>query len=150
MIILMRKVCLGTRGTDPVNRMYWIDGNSGEVVAKIVDQSVDVKHKIIYTDAVKNAIKDYPNLITLHTHPSSMPPSPDDFNTFFQKNYSISLVICHDGTVYQYRSSQMISEELFGLYMKGYIESGYDERNAQIMTLTRIKRNYDIDFWEVI
>ena len=71
-------------------------------------------------------------------------------DTLVQKNYSISLVICHDGTVYQYRSSQMISEKLFGLYMKGYIESGYDERNAQIMTLTRIKRNYDIDFWEVI
>ena len=130
--------------------MYWIDGDTGEVVAKVIDQSVDIKHKIIYTDAVKNAIKDHPNLITLHTHPSSMPPSPDDFNTCFQKGYVISLVICHDGTIYQYRSNQMFSEELFGLYMKGYIENGYDEKDAQIMTLTKIKRNYDIDFWEVI
>ena len=47
----------------------------------------------------KSAIDGYTGLITLHTHPSSMPPSINDFNTYHQRKYGISLVICHDGTI---------------------------------------------------
>ena len=36
----------------------------------------------MYTDRVINSITDKENLITLHNHPASMPPSPDDFSVF--------------------------------------------------------------------
>ena len=136
----------GTRTED----MYWIDGDTGEIVAKITDQSTEIEQEIVYTESVKKAIEGRKNLITLHTHPSSMPPSVEDFNAYFQNEYSISLVICHDGTIYQYQCFQRISIELFDLYMRRYIEEGYDDKDAQIKALTAMKRSYDFDFWEVL
>ena len=136
----------GTRTED----MYWINGETGEIVAKIIDQPVEIKQKIIYTDAVKNAIEGHSNLITLHTHPASLPPSPEDFNAYYQNGYGISLVICHNGTIYQYESKQIINERLFGLYVRRYLLDGYDEKDAQIKALMNIRRNHNIDFWEVI
>ena len=65
-------------------------------------------------------------------------------------DYRASLVLCHDGTIYQYESNQKISEDLFDIYMKRFLEDGYSEKESQIKSLTAIKRNFDIDFWEVI
>lgn len=136
----------GTRIED----MYWIDRDTGEVVAKIIDQTDNVKQKVVYTDAVKRAIENHQNLITLHTHPASMPPSPDDFNAYMQNGYVMSLVICHDGTIYQYESKQLINERLFAMYVQRYILEGYEEKDAQLKALTVIRHNHNIDFWEVI
>lgn len=146
----LAKEMLFHRSGTQTEDMYWIDGDTGEIIAKVIDQSLDIKHNVIYTDAVKNSIKGRKNLITIHTHPSSMPPSPADFNAFYQNHYKASLVLCHDGTVYQYESNQKISEDLFDIYMKRFLESGYSDMESQIKSLTAIKRNFDIDFWEVI
>ena len=54
----------GTRIED----MYWIDRDMGKVVAKIIDQTDEIKQKVIYTDAVKRAIENHQNLITVIRH----------------------------------------------------------------------------------
>ena len=146
----LAKEMLFHRSGTHIEDMYWLDADTGEIVASVTNQSSDIRHKIIYTEAVKRAIEGCDNLITLHTHPASMPPSPDDFNAYYQNGYGISLVICHDGTVYQYKSNQKISEILFALRETEFIERGYDERDAQISALNVIKRSYDSDFWEVL
>ena len=146
----LAKEMLFHRSGTHIEDMYWLDGDTGDVVASITKQPDDILHKIIYTDTIKKAIEGRENLITLHTHPASMPPSPGDFNTYYQNGYGISLVICHDGTIFQYESNQMISEELFALREAEFIERGYGERDAQISALKVIKRSYDIDFWEVL
>ena len=136
----------GTRVED----MYWIDGDTGDVIAKIIDQPSDITQHVIYTDAVRKAIERYDNIITLHNHPASMPPSPDDFNSYFQKKYNISLVLCHDGTIFQYESFQMLNEGIYDLYIKKYLLRGYTERDAQLKALISMKRNFRFDYWEVI
>ena len=145
---LSKEILFHRSGTQTED-MYWIDGETGEVVTRVIDQSLDIKHKIVYTDAVKKAISGYKNLITIHNHPSSMPPSINDFNTYHQRGYGISLVICHDGTIYQYRSEQWVREKLCDMYVASSIMEGYDEREAQIIALNKIKENHKIDFWEV-
>ena len=80
---LAKEMLLHRSGTQ-IEDMYWIDADTGETVACVTNQKDDIKQKIIYTDAVKRAIEGRENLITMHTHPASLPPSPNDFNAYYQ------------------------------------------------------------------
>lgn len=127
--------------------MYWIDGTTGEVVAKTLDEQQE--RKITYTDAILKAIANKNNIIAVHTHPNSMPPSIADFNSAFEHGYSLGLIICHDGTVYAYLSGQIISGKLYEIYIKRFIQMGHTEKEAQLLALDEIKRSYNVDYWEV-
>ena len=127
--------------------MYWIDGETGKAVAKALDEKIE--RKITYTSDILKAIAHRDNLITIHTHPNSMPPSIADFNSVFEHGYSMGLVICHNGTVYAYSSRQIIPSKLHEIYVDDFIQMGNTEKDAQLKALNEIKRNYDIDFWEV-
>ena len=131
--------------------MYWFDGDTGDIVAKALDELEE--KKIEYTPSISKAINGRNNLITMHTHPNSMPPSIADFNSCFKHNYGQSLVICHNGTVYSYSSNQKIPEKLYDIYIKKFgINGNTDketEKDAQLKTLLQISRNYSINFKEV-
>jgi hypothetical protein len=127
--------------------MYWIDLDSVSIVAKEVNSVIP--KKIEYSDATKKTISEYNNLLTIHTHPDSFPPSIDDFNSNYDHSYVIGLVICHDGRVYMYSANERINEDYYKLVVEGYIKNGYNEDEAQISALLEIQRNFDIDFKEV-
>ena len=131
--------------------MYWIDGDTGEIVAKALDE--EEEEKIEYTPSISKAINGRDNLITMHTHPNSMPPSMADFNSCFKHSYGQSLVLCHDGIVYSYTSNQKVPEKLYDIYIKKFgINGNTDketEKDAQLKTLLQISRNYSINFKEV-
>lgn len=131
--------------------MYWIDPVTGDIVASALDEKEE--EKIEYTPSISKAIKGRNNLITMHTHPSSMPPSMADFNSCFKHSYGQSLVICHNGTVYSYTSNQKVPEKLYDIYIKKFgINGNTDketEKDAQLKTLLQISRNYSINFKEV-
>lgn len=132
--------------------MYWIDGTTGEVVAKALNEKVI--EEVNYTKSIFNTINGKTNLITMHTHPNSMPPSIADFNSCFEHNYAICIVICHDGTIYNYISNQKVPDKLYEIYIKKFRNNGdintETEKIAQFMALEQIKRNYNISFQEVI
>ncbi len=127
--------------------MYWIGIENGEIVLAVTD-SVD-EHAIAYTDTIRKAIKGNRNLVTLHTHPSSMPPSIDDFNSSYRNGYQVGFVACHDGKVFRYSSKQEISKELYNLYVNEYIDSGLSEYDAQLQTIVKLSENHAISFEEV-
>lgn len=147
-LYLKAKEMLFHRSGTLLEDMYWIDGTTGEVIAKALDEKKE--EKIDYTASVLKTIQDRCNLITMHTHPNSMPPSIADFNSCFKHNYVTCLVICHDGTVYQYISSQKVPPALQDIYVQDFLKTTHNERDAQIMALKKIKENYDINFQEVI
>ena len=133
--------------------MYWIDGDTGEIVAKALNEKVI--EEVNYTKSIFNAINGKTNLITMHTHPNSMPPSIADFNSCFLHNYVACFVICHNGVIYSYTSSQKVPDRLYRLYINNYkndayINSAEIEREAQFEALKQIRRSYKIDFVEVI
>ena len=111
------------------------------------------EEKIEYTKSIFKAINGKDNLVTMHTHPHSMPPSIADFNSCFKHNYAVCLVICHDGTIYSYTSAQRVPDDLYQLYVKEFRNNRNTkedaERNAQLAALTQISRNYKIHFQEV-
>lgn len=141
------KEMLKHRSGTKIEDMCWIDGNTGKIVASIMNEQQE--ERIIYTEAVLKAISGNDNLIALHTHPSSMPPSVADFNSTFRNGYDISIVLCHDGKIFQYVSKEEINSRLYAQYIQRYIREGYAEYDAQLWALEKLKENYDIDFWEV-
>ena len=143
------KTALKHRSGTELEDMYWIDGDTGKIIAKEIN-SVEPR-KVYYSDATKKNISAYKhgNVITIHTHPSSMPPSVSDFNSCFNNNYKCGYVVCHNGKLYAYESRQNLSERLYDAYLGKFIRQGLDEFDAQFRTLEKLKENYDIDFWEV-
>jgi hypothetical protein len=86
--------------------MYWIDLDAIRVVAKEVNASIP--KKIVYSEATKKTIKEYGNLLTIHTHPDSFPPSIDDINSNYDHSYIVGIVICHDGRIYMYSANELL------------------------------------------
>lgn len=127
--------------------MYWVDSNTGEIVAIALDE--EYKERIEYSKAISKAISGKTNLITLHTHPNSMPPSIADFNSCCEHKYLKSLVICHDGTIYEYSSNQEVPFRLYELYIHEFRNLGHNEKGAQLKALYKIKQTYKIDIREV-
>lgn len=141
------KKALKHRSGTVLEDMYWIDGSTGDVI--LAETECTVPRGIPYTDRIKNAIKDAENIVTLHTHPSSMPPSIEDFNSCCRNHYMIGFIACHNGKVIWYRSEQEISKSLYNLYIGEYLTKGFEEFDAQWKALEKLKENYLIDFGEV-
>lgn len=128
--------------------MYWIDGDTGDVIASVTDSIIT--QGIIYSKAVDRAIKERKNLITMHTHPESMPPSISDFNSMLKNEYALSLIICHNGKIFAYKSREKLSERIWAIDVADHLKMGYNNDEAQIAVLERYKREGKLDFWEVL
>lgn len=141
------KAALKHRSGTVYEDMYWIDGDTGKVVLSVINSTDE--RAIVYTEKIKKAIRNCSNIITIHTHPSSMPPSIDDFNSCFGNGYKMGIVACHNGRLFKYTSGQPVSKPLYNLYVGDYLGSGCTEFDAQIKTLQKLKGNHMIDFEEV-
>lgn len=142
------KTALKHRSGTAFEDMYWIDSETGKIVLSVTDSSDE--RAIIYTDKIRNTIKNNKNIVTLHTHPSSMPPSVDDFNSCLKNGYNVGFVACHNGKVFKYSSKQEIRKGLYNLYVNNYINEGLSDFDAQLKTLEKLKENHEIMFVEVL
>lgn len=141
------KEMLNHRSGTKIEDMYWIDGKTGEIVASALDEKNE--SAVLYTELINKAISGRSNLIAMHTHPQSMPPSDADFNSAFKYGYSKALVLCHNGKIFQYTSNEPINGALYDMYVQRFSNDGLSKFDAQIKALEKIKENCDIDFWEV-
>lgn len=94
-------------------------------------------------------IKKSENLLTIHTHPDSFPPSIDDINSNYDHNYEIGIVICHDGRVYMYSAEERINVNYYKLTVEDYLKNGYNEDTAQMEALKELQKKFSIYFKEV-
>lgn len=62
------KEMLQHRSGTKIEDMYWIDGDTGEIVASALNEQQESAIK--YSNAIKKAINGKTNLIAMHTHPS--------------------------------------------------------------------------------
>ena len=143
---IAKKMLLHRSGTE-YEDMYWIDLINGKIVCKITDSKY--KKKILYTTTIKKMIKKSENLLTIHTHPDSFPPSIDDINSNYDHNYEIGIVICHDGRVYMYSAEERINVNYYKLTVEDYLKDGYNEDTAQIEALKELQKKFSIYFKEV-
>ena len=99
--------------------------------------------------SAENAIKRYRNLMTIHTHPNSYPPSIADMNSSFYNGYVLGLVVCHDGSIYQYCANEKLDKSYHDLRVAKHKANGYNEIEAQRLELEEIRKRFDVKFQEV-
>lgn len=141
------KKALKHRSGTAFEDMYWIDGETGRVMLSVTDSADE--RTITYTDRIKKCIQTNNNVVTIHTHPSSMPPSIEDFNSCANNGYAKCFVACHNGVLYGYHSNEMINPKLYNLYIQKYMNGGFSEMEAQVKTIKKLSQSFDINFWEV-
>ena len=142
------KKALKHRSGTEYEDMYWIDGDTGNIIHAETDSKLS--RGIAKSDKITKALKNANNIVAVHTHPSSMPPSIDDFNSFCDNHYSKAFVACHNGRVFWYSSEQIISSRLYNLYIGEYLSKGFSEFDSQWKTLEKLRENHAIDFGEVL
>ena len=128
--------------------MYWIDSEKVDIITREIN-SVE-EEQILYSESINREIVGNNNVIAMHTHPCSMPPSIADFNSVEEHNYQLSIVLGHDGKVFCYRSSEKITKLMYDLYFADSYKKLHDEYLAQYEALKKLSETYDIEFWEVI
>lgn len=127
--------------------MYWIDLDSLSVIAFELDAKQE--EIIEYSKRTKEAIQKYDNILTMHTHPNSHPPSIQDFNANYANGYNLGIVLCHDGKIFAYYSEESVNENYFSAVVAKYKKNGYNEFEAQWNALTDVSKNFRIFFKEV-
>lgn len=127
--------------------MCWFDSEKVELIAQEMN-SIE-EEQILYSESINKAIYSHSHIIAMHTHPCSMPPSIADFNSCNEHNYELGIVLCHDGRIYCYKSSENISKTMYNLYVADYYNQLHDEYMAQVNALKELVLIYDIELWEV-
>ena len=127
--------------------MYWIDIIQNRIVAKECNQMDE--EMIKYSRKTKKRIKKRKNLLTIHSHPYSFPPSAEDFNSNYLNGYNVGIICCHNGQIYMYSSNEYINEMYYKMKVEEFLKEGYNDRESQLKALHILMQNYDIKFKEV-
>ena len=128
--------------------MYWIDLDTMKIVAEETER--DFESQIVYSQKTKEKILKYKNLLTIHSHPNSFPPSLTDINSNYSMRYIEGIVVCHDGKVYRYKAGDKIHPDYYDLVVADYLKQGYNECEAQLMAFKEIQSNFKLNVEEVI
>lgn len=142
------KKALKHRSGTAFEDMYWIDSNTGKTILAVEDSKEE--RAIIYNERIMKTIRNESDIITLHTHPSSMPPSASDLNSCFRNGYKKGFVACHNGRVFGYTANEEINERIYNMYVERFTKDGYDEFGAQMRALNKLSQTYDVSVWEVL
>lgn len=143
----LAKKMLNHRSGTLYEDMYWINVDTADVVASELES--DVEEQILYSDSTIETIRSYDNLLTIHSHPNSFPPSISDLNSNYINGYQIGIIVCHDGKIYMYSVLEEINENYYHMTIAEYLNQGYTESDAQLMTLQHLQERFDIQFKEV-
>ena len=147
LIFQLSKKMLEHRSGTKFEDMYWIDAAHRRVIAK--ENESCSEEQIVYSNSIRSKISKYENLITLHSHPNSYPPSINDLNSNFINHYGLGIVACHDGKIFKYASNQEIREDYYKMVVEKYLKKGYNEYEAQIEALKELVTKFDIMVKEV-
>ncbi len=142
LIFQLSKKMLEHRSGTKFEDMYWIDAAHRRVIAKETESCSE--EQIVYSNSIRSKISKYENLITLHSHPNSYPPSINDLNSNFINHYGLGIVACHDGKIFKYASNQEIREDYYKMVVEKYLKKGYNEYEAQIEALKELVTKFDI------
>ena len=95
---------LAHRQNTDMEDMYLINIKTGKVVGT---QTHSEREKTVtYNDSLNKAVDKYRgDLVSIHNHPNSSPPSAHDFGANYKKGYRFGIIPAHDGTIYVYKNN---------------------------------------------
>lgn len=144
----LAKKMLNHRSGTQYEDMYWIDIDTLEIVASETDQRKEGSIK--YSKRTKKVIKERRRLLTIHTHPNSMPPSLADIISAKIHRYVMGLVLCHNGKIFMYKTNWNISYYFYESKIAKYKQLGYDEFNYRLQALKECEKQGNIMIKEVL
>ncbi len=100
-IIASTRAMLTHHHGDKYEDLYFIDTETNKI-RKRTDYKKETQ-KVEPSKSMMRMLKDNPNIIGIHNHPTSAPPSIGDIIVCAERKYKYGLVICHNGTIYQYK-----------------------------------------------
>lgn len=109
--------------------MYLINKNTGVVEGNQIggNNNLEVEYNNSLKDAIKNNLP-Y-TLISIHNHPTNIPPTGSDLGSNGWHRYALGVVACHDGTVYSYKTGNKV------------FTAGLFDKKVDIMKA----KSYDVD-----
>ena len=143
----LAKTMLEHRAGTLYEDMYRIDAETAKVVAKEVDGRA--KSKIVYSKATLEKVQNKRGLITIHTHPSSSPPSISDLRSNYIYEYSLGIVCGHNGNVYIYSANEEIPQERYESLGGKFLSIFKSREKAQVRMLDELQKEFDVIVKEV-
>lgn len=143
---MAKKMLLHRSGT-LIEDMCWIDAQSETIIHYKDDEREN--QQISHSESIDKKIHKVKDIIAIHTHPRSLPPSAEDFNCFVENKYTLGLIICHNGVIYGYTAKKNIDVRLWERYVESAFEYSIEQVDIQKSALNKFVDNGDIDYWEV-
>ena len=143
----LAKAMLEHRSGTLYEDMYWIDAETVTVVAK--ETECDVESEVIYSETTLSKVRKKQCLLTIHTHPSSSPPSYADLLSNYVHGYSLGIVCGHNGKIYVYTASEAFSEERYNSIIGKAFRRCKDEEIATMLAMEELQRQFKVIVKEV-
>lgn len=126
--------------------MYLVSSIDGKVKGRSNAGKVDFE--VTYNNSLNNACDSEPKktLISIHNHPTNLPPTGSDFASQGTRQYNMGVIPCHNGDVYIYQvGDKAFSQRLFDDTIEKYKKMGYtNDIEANIKTLEQFESDYGI------
>jgi hypothetical protein len=140
-------ILLHRNGTE-YEDLHLILSTDGKVVGSQTHSTI--KLEVAMNDSIRKASEKHSasgNLIGLHNHPNSYPPSGGDFASAIERNYKAGVIVCHNGDLYVYTTgNKQMSGEIYDLTVEKYQKRGYSELEAYNEALSQLRKDYGIDW----
>jgi hypothetical protein len=122
-------------------------------VGLVVGRSTNAKvvGQTRYTEAIQRQIAQATSkgeeLIAIHNHPNSLPPSADDIFSMQMRGYSRSLIVSHDGSVFIIdKVDDAYRPYHYNEVLRRTARDGLSEYDAVILALNELRR-MDLISW---
>ena len=138
---------LNNRDGVKTEEIYAVDMRTGTEIARITDQHFPqgVKRTTQFDRALKAAGKNGADIMLIHNHPASSPPSISDMNALLSSPGAHGIVVGHDGSVYQYSApKEKIPQFEFDVAILKY--KGYTYITAHEKALDDLSKKYGFVF----
>jgi hypothetical protein len=138
---------LNNRDGVKTEEIYAVDMRTGTEIARITDQHYPqgVKRTVQFDRCLKEAVKNGSDIMLVHNHPASSPPSIGDLNALLSTPGAHGVVAGHDGSVYRYSSpKEKIPQFEFDIAILKY--KGYTYSTAHEKALQDLAKKYGFEF----
>lgn len=124
--------------------MYLISKNKSKVVG--VQRHSSKRLQIDYNDSLTKAVKKYDDLISIHNHPNSSPPSGGDFASNALRGYKKGVVVCHNGDIWEYSAGKYKENmgKIIDLSIAKYQKRGYTVNESYIEAYNELKNQFTL------
>ena len=143
-------ILLHRNGTE-YEDLHLLLSTNGRVVGSQTHSTV--KLEVTINGSIKNAVDKYSeagDLIGIHNHPNSLPPSGGDFGSAIERNYKAGVITCHNGDVYVYTTGNgKMRGEMYDLTVEKYKKMGYSEVEAYNEALRQLHKEYGITWRKI-